>query len=419
MVNWICGGVHDLLCQQLFDYLVARNFLPEDIALEFLRQIILGLEYLHSHGICHRDLKPENILLDGVNRIKIADFGFARWVRTDIADTSCGSPHYAAPEVVRGIQYDGRKADIWSLGVVLYALLAGYLPFDDPSIRNVLHLVKRGVFEMPAVRDDVAELLRGMLTVDPGQRWSLEQIKQAPCFTRGLPAGYRLPSPIPFTRFSVPINLETLASDVILVLKQIGYGDDEELAKDLQTTSVSMAKVFVAMLTARLDLDELPWEETADEPADSLLITASFLAGPPPTAAALDPEDPFRRRVRAQGSMSPVSMAMRPDWCVEAPTPVGEWVMEDTIELRKVTLWSAMKSVQDAVDDCGMQYFHPDPITVYVRRNDRKFYVSLRAEFGDLGQLIIPVRMHKGDCELFEDFRDRLWQGLRNQQCEL
>ncbi|OHT13108.1 CAMK family protein kinase [Tritrichomonas foetus] len=109
---------------ELFDFLVEHRCLKEDVALKFFRQIIYGLEYLHSLGICHRDLKPENILLDDQCNIKIADFGFARFVKSSIADTSCGSPHYAAPEVIRGESYDGRAADVWSCGVILYALLA-------------------------------------------------------------------------------------------------------------------------------------------------------------------------------------------------------------------------------------------------------------------------------------------------------
>jgi len=109
---------------ELFDYIVSHNKLDEKTALTFFRQIIYGLEYLHTHAICHRDLKPENILLDEFDTIKIADFGFARWMRSNIVETSCGSPHYAAPEVVKGLQYDGRCADVWSCGVILYALLA-------------------------------------------------------------------------------------------------------------------------------------------------------------------------------------------------------------------------------------------------------------------------------------------------------
>lgn len=109
---------------ELFDFLVERHYLPVEMAMDFFRQIVLAIEYLHYHGICHRDLKPENILLDSHHRIKIADFGFARWVKSRVTETSCGSPHYAAPEVIRGIPYDGKKADIWSLGIILFALLA-------------------------------------------------------------------------------------------------------------------------------------------------------------------------------------------------------------------------------------------------------------------------------------------------------
>lgn len=108
---------------ELFDYLVDSGSLSVDDALKFFRQIIFGLEFLHKHSICHRDLKPENILLDEHDNVKIADFGLARWMKSDIAETSCGSPHYASPEVIKGEPYDGRKSDIWSAGVVFYTLL--------------------------------------------------------------------------------------------------------------------------------------------------------------------------------------------------------------------------------------------------------------------------------------------------------
>jgi BR serine/threonine kinase len=113
---------------ELFDYLVERASLDESSTRDFLRQIIYGLEYLHSLGICHRDIKPENILLDANLNVKIADFGFARFVKSSIADTSCGSPHYAAPEIVKGGPYNGKAADVWSCGVVVYALIAVCFP---------------------------------------------------------------------------------------------------------------------------------------------------------------------------------------------------------------------------------------------------------------------------------------------------
>jgi BR serine/threonine kinase len=114
---------------ELFDYLVARRRLEPKMALRLFREIIYGLDYMHSMGICHRDLKTENLLLDQYDHILIADFGFARWMRTNLAETSCGSPHYTAPEVISGLQYDGRGADVWSAGVILYALLAVRLDF--------------------------------------------------------------------------------------------------------------------------------------------------------------------------------------------------------------------------------------------------------------------------------------------------
>ena len=109
---------------ELFDYLVINRFLNADVAVEFLRQIVFAIEYLHVHGICHRDLKPENILLDKSMRIKVADFGFARWVNTELITDACGSLHYAAPEVLSGKPYDGMKADIWSIGIIFFALIA-------------------------------------------------------------------------------------------------------------------------------------------------------------------------------------------------------------------------------------------------------------------------------------------------------
>lgn len=107
---------------ELFDYISQGDISVHD-ALKFFRQIIYGLDFLHSHSLCHRDMKLENILLDEFDNVKIADFGFARWMKDNIADTQCGSPHYAAPEVSRGGQYDGRAADIWSCGVIFYTLL--------------------------------------------------------------------------------------------------------------------------------------------------------------------------------------------------------------------------------------------------------------------------------------------------------
>lgn len=108
---------------ELFDYLAARGHLSEEESMHFFRQIIYGIDFLHSRSICHRDIKPENLLLDEHNNVKIADFGFARITNSDPLTSFCGSVNYAAPEIVSGIPYHGFPADIWSCGIVLYTLL--------------------------------------------------------------------------------------------------------------------------------------------------------------------------------------------------------------------------------------------------------------------------------------------------------
>ena len=133
---------------------------------------ISGVDYCHRFNICHRDLKPENLLLDRDRNIKIADFGMAALERNDkLLETSCGSPHYASPEIVAGLTYHGSSSDIWSCGIILFALLTGRLPFDDDNIRTLLAKVKVGKFNMPQeLPDDAKDLIKRMLEVDPGRR---------------------------------------------------------------------------------------------------------------------------------------------------------------------------------------------------------------------------------------------------------
>ena len=178
---------------ELFDYLVSQGRLPADEASRYFQQIIAGVDYCHRFNICHRDLKPENLLLDAEKNIKIADFGMAAIEPSDrLLETSCGSPHYASPEIVavsfvllgppekaekgQGMSYHGAASDIWSCGVILFALLTGRLPFDDENIRILLQKVKNGRFAIPAdLPADAKDLITRMLVVEPEQRISVSQ----------------------------------------------------------------------------------------------------------------------------------------------------------------------------------------------------------------------------------------------------
>lgn len=119
---------------ELFDYIVKKKRLPDKETCKFFQQILSGVEYLHKLRVCHRDLKPENLLLDENKNIKIVDFGLSNIYKYgETLKTACGSPCYAAPEMIAGKRYHGLNADIWSTGVILYAMACGYLPFEDPN----------------------------------------------------------------------------------------------------------------------------------------------------------------------------------------------------------------------------------------------------------------------------------------------
>ncbi|KAG7093594.1 hypothetical protein E1B28_007260 [Marasmius oreades] len=181
ILEYVQGG-------ELFDYLCEKGRLPVSEALSYFQQIIHAVDYCHRFNIAHRDLKPENILLDTDLNIKIADFGMAIFQSDAMLRTSCGSPHYAAPEVVSGGSYDGTKADIWSCGIILHALLVGRLPFDDEDCEVLLQKVGQGKFEMPRDIPPLAQdLLRRMLTKDVRRRINMTQIQAHPFFTSQQP----------------------------------------------------------------------------------------------------------------------------------------------------------------------------------------------------------------------------------------
>eukprot|EP01134_Creolimax_fragrantissima_P005775 CFRG5775T1 len=164
---------------ELFDYIVAHRQVKERESRKFFRQIISAIDYCHGHQIVHRDLKPENLLLDGSNNIKIIDFGFSNTYTEDgLLDTFCGSPFYAAPEMVSGRKYCGPEVDMWSMGVILYALLCGCLPFDDSNVRSLYSKIQTGLYRAPPhLSKDARALIRRLLTVEPSRRATMNEIR--------------------------------------------------------------------------------------------------------------------------------------------------------------------------------------------------------------------------------------------------
>ncbi|TFK29739.1 Pkinase-domain-containing protein [Coprinopsis marcescibilis] len=224
VLEYVQGG-------ELFDYLCNKGRLPSEEALIYFQQIISAVDYCHRFSIAHRDLKPENILLDEQSNIKIADFGMAAWQSNPqeaILRTSCGSPHYAAPEIINGEPYNGAAADIWSCGVILHALLVGKLPFDDDDCPALLEKISRGKFIMPTdISPQAQDLLRCMLEKDVKRRITMSGIMKHPFFLSQAPpqTDYVLPD---LENIAQPISsVSALDPDIFSNLRTLWHGTSD------------------------------------------------------------------------------------------------------------------------------------------------------------------------------------------------
>ncbi|GAQ84395.1 SNF1-related protein kinase [Klebsormidium nitens] len=175
---------------ELFDKIVHQGKLPEDEARRYFQQLVDAVDFCHSKGVFHRDLKPENLLLDAKGNLKISDFGLSALpmqVQDDgLLHTTCGTPNYVAPEVLNDKGYDGALADIWSCGVILYVLMAGYLPFDEQDLMTLYKKIHRADFTCPSWFSlGVKAVLRKLLDPNPKTRIRVSGLRNDPWFTKG------------------------------------------------------------------------------------------------------------------------------------------------------------------------------------------------------------------------------------------
>ena len=176
---------------ELFNYIVEKNNLTDSESAFFYYQLINAIEYLHLNGIAHRDLKPENILLGENNLIKIIDFGLSNYFdENKLLSTPCGSPCYASPEMIRGENYNGADNDIWETGIILYAMLCGYLPFENnPNAKDNKILFKKILslkLDYPNyLTDSSVDLLKRILVTDPKERIKIDEIKKHSFYLKG------------------------------------------------------------------------------------------------------------------------------------------------------------------------------------------------------------------------------------------
>lgn len=176
---------------ELFDKIAKHGRLKEDEARRYFQQLINAVDYCHSRGVYHRDLKPENLLLDSYGVLKVSDFGLSailsQQVRGDgLLHTACGTPNYVAPEVLKDKGYDGATSDVWSCGVILYVLMAGYLPFDEPSLMGLYKKICSADFTCPSwFSSGAKKLIKRILDPNPATRITISEILEDEWFKKG------------------------------------------------------------------------------------------------------------------------------------------------------------------------------------------------------------------------------------------
>ncbi|KAF9970578.1 Protein kinase [Actinomortierella ambigua] len=263
---------------ELFNHIVEKTRLSEDEARRFFQQIVCAVEYCHRHKIVHRDLKPENLLLDPSMNVKIGDFGLSNIMTDgDFLKTSCGSPNYAAPEVISGKLYAGPEVDVWSCGVILYVMLVGRLPFDDDYIPLLFKKINGGIYTLPSfLSPETKYLLTSMLVVDPLKRITIAEIRQNPWFNVNLPE-YLKPLP-QGTSDDLFCNLQ---EDIIQELVKKMNFSRETIIQALQERQNNQIKVAYQLVVDHKLMIENAAQMSPQKPFQSFLATS-----PPPWNAS-------------------------------------------------------------------------------------------------------------------------------------
>ena len=240
--------------KELFDYIVKNKKLSEIESCKFFQQLISGIEYLNKIGIVHRDLKPENILLDSKKKtLKIVDFGLSNtYKKNQLLKTSCGSPCYAAPEMINGEFYKGINIDIWSSGIILFAMLCGFLPFEDEDTEILYKKIIKGNFTIPKfISNQGKDLIKKILTVDPNKRISINEIKCHPWFNL-FDGKNNLYEGLLISNFVIPID-DKIVNDMI----SFGFSKEDIIKNILQNKHNHITTTYYLMVKIKIKNNEI------------------------------------------------------------------------------------------------------------------------------------------------------------------
>ena len=227
---------------ELFDYIVSKKRLKEPEACGFFQQIINGVEYLHQQGIIHRDLKPENLLLDDKNRIKISDFGLSTFFsKNNYLQTACGTPSYAPPEMLEGHEYNGEATDVWSCGIILYAMLCGTLPYSESQEDIIVKKIKTHDYVIPNyLSKEAKDLLNHILIINPKERYNIKQIQNHPWFN--------LVKPHMFPGINLEEDIIPVDDKILDIVKNYGFDPVECKELLLKNKFCSLTAIYYLCL---------------------------------------------------------------------------------------------------------------------------------------------------------------------------
>ncbi|KAI9276552.1 kinase-like domain-containing protein [Sporodiniella umbellata] len=381
--------------KELFNYIVEKGKMSEEDARRFFQQIICAVEYCHRHKIVHRDLKPENLMLDANNNVKIADFGLSNFMKDgDFLKTSCGSPNYAAPEVISGKLYAGPEVDVWSCGVILYVMLCGRLPFDDEYIPTLFKKINGGIYKMPShLSSETKELLMSMLVVDPLKRITIQEIRKNEWFNKNLPDYLK---PLPHTEES-----ETLSIDEGLVyhLSQKMNEPFDTINKALKEPKNNQYKIHYQLLSDNRRLlkdsehDNMqsflatsppPWN-TSSTRADEVSEDSSISV----LSSSLPKTEPIIRDVSNLSSGFDAFPGTPPPGVMEPPRPSRHLPTNTPKKPNKSRTrwhfgirskcpgWEVMLEIYRSLQNVGMEWRTMDP-----------YHLRCRYKYPDLGVLV-------------------------------
>ncbi len=267
VIEYVSGG-------ELFNYIVDSVMLDEDEARSIFQQMVSGIDYCHKHMIVHRDLKPENVLFDQlIRKVQIADFGLSNFMSVgSFLESSVGSPNYAAPEIVTGSLYAGPEVDVWSCGVILYAMLCGCLPFDDDTVPGLYRKISTATYDIPDhVSASAADLIRRILVVNPLRRYTLRNVQDHPWFGMDIPGGLTKAVSIDFE----DADIDEEAVDEVMA--RIDGVDRETLIRSLVANTRTNDTIAYHLIKDTLDKRRFLDESTRSLPLRSMSSPTSLL----------------------------------------------------------------------------------------------------------------------------------------------